>query len=108
MDRAKSDKEDPPTQFDYFRKVIKRFNMDKSKLAPTLLPTSIRLSDKESLSTDEEKELMSCVKIKVRKLKHNSIDSGRYQQRKKQRINGQKHSISGRDRESRRLKLSSK
>ena len=40
------------SQSEYIQKVLRRFNMDKSKLAPTLLPMSIRLSDRESPSTE--------------------------------------------------------
>ena len=45
------------SQSDYIRKVLKRFNMENAKPAPTPLPTSIRLSDRDSPATDKEREL---------------------------------------------------
>ena len=41
----------------YIQKVLKRFNMDNAKPTSTLLPTTIRLSDRDSPSTEEERKL---------------------------------------------------
>ena len=44
------------SQSDYIHKVLKRFNMDNVKRASTPLLTTIRLSDKDSPSTKEERK----------------------------------------------------
>ena len=45
------------SQSDYIQKVLKRFNMENAKPTSTQLPPSIRLSDKDSPSTEEERKL---------------------------------------------------
>ena len=45
------------SQSDYIHKVSKRFNMDNAKPTPTPLLTTIRLSDRDSPSTEEERKL---------------------------------------------------
>ena len=42
----------------YIQKVLKCFNMENTKPTSTPLPTSIRLSDKDSPSIDEEGKLI--------------------------------------------------
>ena len=45
------------SQSDYIHKVLKRFNMDNAKPSSTPRPTTIRLSDRDSPSTEEEWKL---------------------------------------------------
>ena len=45
------------SQSDYIQKVLNLFNMDNVKPTPTLLLTTIRLSDRDSPSTEEERKL---------------------------------------------------
>ena len=45
------------SQSDYIHKVLKRFNIENAKSVSTPLPTTIRLSDKDSPSTEEERKL---------------------------------------------------
>ena len=45
------------SQSDYIRKVLKHFNMENAKPAPTPLPTSIKLSNEDSPAMDKEREL---------------------------------------------------
>ena len=45
------------SQSDYICKLLKPLNMEKVKSTSTLLPMLIQLMDKDSLSTDKEKEL---------------------------------------------------
>ena len=45
------------SQFDYIRMVLRRFNMENAKPAPTLLSTSTQRIDWDSPSIDKEKEL---------------------------------------------------
>ena len=65
-------------QSEYIQKVLKRFNMEKSKLAPTLLPTLIRLSNGVSLRrgwdwVDEKDPLcIGCKKAHVRDGSHST------------------------------------
>ena len=60
MDRGKSNNEDLPTlQSGYIQKVLKRFNMENVKSAPTLLLTTTRLLHKDSPSTEDERNLTS-------------------------------------------------
>ena len=44
------------SQFDYIRKLLRKFNMVKLKPTLTPLSTLIQLSDRESSSTEVEKE----------------------------------------------------
>ena len=43
-------------KFDYIQKVLKRFNMENVKSAPTLLLTTTRLLHKDSPSTEDERK----------------------------------------------------
>ena len=45
------------SQSDYIRHVLRRFNMKNAKPAPTPLLTSFRLSNRDSPSTNEERDL---------------------------------------------------
>ena len=56
-DRVRLVNEDSLTQSDYIHKVMKRFNMENAKPTSTPLPTTIRLSDRDSPSTEEERKL---------------------------------------------------
>ena len=54
------------SQSDYICKVLKRFNKENVKPTPTLLPMSIRLSDKDSPLIDEERELNGKITLCIR------------------------------------------